>query len=262
MQHELIANLAVGVDYIYRKYDRGTTNYTIGYEPGAPGYAALTSIYQPVDAQSHDPVRGKSATVLRRLRRLLAPVRVSATSRMTNPNYQVYTGVDITATKRFSNHWQMQVALTIQTNPNYFPEGSATFIDPDRTGSSGTELSTIPEYIFKAKGSYTIPWDISASANFNVIQGAYADRDDQRARRRSTAASTHHRCTNEYQLWHRLTRSRGARCDPVRAGQTARPGSPESRSGSAARSTAEADVGCVQHVQHQHHHGLLQQQPE
>ena len=37
MQHELIPNLAVGVDYIYRKYDRGTTTYTIGYQPGAPG---------------------------------------------------------------------------------------------------------------------------------------------------------------------------------------------------------------------------------
>ena len=28
MQHELISNLAVAVDFIYRKYDRGTTNYT------------------------------------------------------------------------------------------------------------------------------------------------------------------------------------------------------------------------------------------
>jgi hypothetical protein len=36
VQHELISNLAVGVDYIYRKYDRGTTTYTIGFQPGAP----------------------------------------------------------------------------------------------------------------------------------------------------------------------------------------------------------------------------------
>ena len=44
IQHELIQNLAVGVDYIYRKYDRGTTTYTIGYQPGAPGYP-LSQIY-------------------------------------------------------------------------------------------------------------------------------------------------------------------------------------------------------------------------
>ena len=34
---------------------------------------------------------------------------------------------------------QMQTALTIQTNPNYFPSGSASFIDPTglefRTGA-------------------------------------------------------------------------------------------------------------------------------
>jgi hypothetical protein len=41
---------------------------------------------------------------------------------MTNPNFQVYHGVDFTATKRYSNRWQMQAALTLQTNP-HFPKG-------------------------------------------------------------------------------------------------------------------------------------------
>ena len=37
-QHELFANFAIGADYIYREYDRGTTSYTLGFQPGAPGY--------------------------------------------------------------------------------------------------------------------------------------------------------------------------------------------------------------------------------
>ena len=37
VQHELISNLAVGVDFIYRKYDRGTTTYT-GRLHAGPGY--------------------------------------------------------------------------------------------------------------------------------------------------------------------------------------------------------------------------------
>src|SRR6185436_16836350 len=37
-QHEVISNLAVSVDYIYRKYDRGTANYVQGYQPGAAGF--------------------------------------------------------------------------------------------------------------------------------------------------------------------------------------------------------------------------------
>ena len=90
---------------------------------------------------------------------------------MTNPNYQIYHGVDMTATKRFSNRWQMQTALTIQNNPNYFPDGSATFINPtNRPFQEG--ISTIEPWIFKLQGSYTLPWDIIVSGNLNMNQGA------------------------------------------------------------------------------------------
>ncbi len=51
---------------------------------------------------------------------------------MTNPNYQIYHGVDITATKRFSNRWQMQSALTLQTNPSYLPGWVGVVHQPDR----------------------------------------------------------------------------------------------------------------------------------
>jgi hypothetical protein len=90
---------------------------------------------------------------------------------VTNPDYQIYQGVDITATKRYSNRWQMQAGLTVQTNPNYFPDDSATFIDP--TGREFRDgASTIPRWNLKMNGSYTLPWDIAASANFNAIEGA------------------------------------------------------------------------------------------
>jgi carboxypeptidase family protein len=166
--HELIANLAIGVDYIYRKYDRGTSNYTIGFQPGAPGYP-LSSIYTTPRTYS-DPVTGLSATYYEIGQGLSRPSGIGNIT-MTNPNYQVYHGVDITANKRYSNRWQMQVGLTIQTNPNYFPDGSTSFINP--TGREFQEgVSTIEGYVLKAQGSYTLPWDISASANLNVYEGS------------------------------------------------------------------------------------------
>ena len=55
MQHELIPNLAVGVDYIYRKYDRGTTTYTIGYQPGGRSGTRCRAIYVP--AATATPIR-------------------------------------------------------------------------------------------------------------------------------------------------------------------------------------------------------------
>jgi hypothetical protein len=167
MQHEIMSNFAVGVDFIYRKYDRGTTTYTIGFTPGA-GYDALRAIYQP--ATYTDPVTGKSAPYFVVCDGCSRPSGVGSIT-LTDPRYQIYKGVDLTATKRFSNRWQMAIAATIQDNPNFFPYGSVQNIDP--TGTEFQEgVSTISRYLFKAQGSYTFPWDINVSANFNWNEGA------------------------------------------------------------------------------------------
>ena len=167
-QHELIQNLAVGVDYIYRKYDRGTTTYTIGYQPGAPGYP-LSQLYSGPLFYT-DPTTGLVAPYYQFCQGCTRPTGLGSIT-MTNPEFQVYHGLDFTATKRYSNRWQMQAAVTLQTNPQYFPEGSATFLNP--TGREFRDgYSTIAKYNVKLSGSYTLPWDISASANFNSTQGA------------------------------------------------------------------------------------------
>jgi hypothetical protein len=166
MQHELIDNLAVGVDVIYRKYDRGTTTYTIGFQPGAPGFP-LSQIYRQV--VHTDPDTGLTANYYVVCDGCARPSGVGSIT-MTNPNYQIYKGVDLTATKRFSNRWQMAVAVTIQDNPGFFPDGSASCINP--TGCEYSNgLSTISRYVFKAQGSYTLPWEVNVSANFNMNQG-------------------------------------------------------------------------------------------
>ena len=60
--------------------------------------------------------------------------------------------------KRFSNRWQMAVALTIQDNPNLLPVRHGAVHQPDAgIGSSRKGVSTISKYLFKAQGSYTLP---------------------------------------------------------------------------------------------------------
>ena len=165
-QHELIPNLALGVDFIYRKYDRGTTTYTIGFQPGGPN-GSLSALYVPETYT--DPTTGLSAPYYQICDGCTRPSGVGNIT-VTNPNYQVYKGVDITATKRYSNRWQAAVAITLQDNPNYFPVTSGTYIDP--TGRQFADsLSTISKYVTKAQGSYTFKWDIAASVNFNWNQG-------------------------------------------------------------------------------------------
>ena len=167
LQHELVSNLAVGVDFIYRKYDRGTTTYTIGYTPGA-GYDALRAIYVP--ATYNDPISGLAARYYYVCDGCSRPSGLGSIT-LTNPNYSTYRGVDLTLNKRFSRRWQAAVALTLQNAPNYFPYGSTTFINP--TGEEFRDgVSTLERYLFKAQGSYTLPWDVNVSANFNWNDGA------------------------------------------------------------------------------------------
>jgi hypothetical protein len=166
-QHELIPNLAVGVDFIYRKYDHGTGTYTIGYQPGGPN-GSLSALYVP--ASYTDPHTGLTAIYYQICQGCTRPSGLGQIV-VTNTNYQVYKGVDLTATKRYSNRWQAAVAVTIQDNPNYFPAYSPTFINP--TGIDYRNgVSTISRYVTKMQGSYTFKWDIAASVNFNWNQGA------------------------------------------------------------------------------------------
>ena len=172
MQHELMPNLAVGVEYVYRRYDRGTTGYTLGYQPGAPGYP-LSSIYTERLIWT-DPVTGLSAPYYVPCEGCYRPTGLG-TITMTSPNYQVYQGVITTITKRFSNRWQMNGSLTIQDNPGYQPFGDGV-TESNITNPTGWEFSngrsTIARYLFKLSGSYSLPWQINVSGNLNINDGA------------------------------------------------------------------------------------------
>jgi hypothetical protein len=175
IQHELIPNLAVGVDYIYRKYDRGTADFPIGFQPGAAGFP-LSSLYQGPITYT-DPTTGISAPYFQVCPTCMQPSGVGTIS-VTSLDYQTYSGVTVTANKRFADRWQLNASVTVQKNPNFFPtgsntgfgNGSGTFADP--TGLSFVNgTSTLARYLIKMNGSYAFPWEIIASANLNIYDG-------------------------------------------------------------------------------------------
>ncbi len=122
-----------------------------------------------------DPITGISAPYYVICQGCTRPSGLASIA-MTNPNYQIYQGVDVTATKRFSRRWQMQTALTIQTNPQYYPSDSASCINPTScifiNGRMNTSSSNSARYLYKASGSYVLPSDISVAANYNLVDGA------------------------------------------------------------------------------------------
>ena len=166
IQHELIPNLAVGVEYVYRKYDRGTLTYTIGFEPGAAGYPISALYTGPLSYT--DPTTGITAPYYQLCATCTRPSGLGSIA-LTDPRYQVYHGVVTTVNKRFSNKWQMNGSFTWQDNPQYNPVGGYT----DPQGVEFTDgYSTLARYLFKLNGSYVLPWDVQVSGNLNINDGA------------------------------------------------------------------------------------------
>jgi hypothetical protein len=166
VQHELIPNLAIGVDYVYRNYDRGTTAYTAGYQPGAAMFP-LSNIYTGPITYT-DPVTGISAPYYQICNNCVRPSGIGAIT-ITNLGYSTYSAVIPTLNKRFSNRWQMNASATFQTNPNYSPLGSYT----NPTGIQFVDgRSTIARYLLRVSGTYALAYGITASGNLTVNDGA------------------------------------------------------------------------------------------
>ena len=163
--HELVSNLAVGVDFIYRKYDRGTANYTVGFEPGSAGFP-LSNIYTG-PLQYTDPVSGNTGNYYVVCATCRRPSGLG-TITMTSTGYQNYSGVDITLNKRYSDKWQLNMALTLQKRLDFRPLGNYT----DPTGVEyDNGFSNLSRYVFKLNGSYDLPWGITSSMNLNINDG-------------------------------------------------------------------------------------------
>jgi len=172
LSHELINNLAVGADFIYRKYDHGTTGYIIGTEPGAAGFPQ-SSVYSTTPSVYVDPVTGKSANYYVVQQGLARPSGATITT--TNLAYENYTGVDLTLNKRYSNKWQLNIALTLQKREDFSPLGSygnPTGIEYDNGRNTTRGGNNGARYLLKVNGSYDLPWGIMASTNFNMNDGS------------------------------------------------------------------------------------------
>ena len=165
VQHELMPNLAVGVDYVYRKYDDGTAAYTAGYQPGAPKFP-LSQIYTG-PLYYTDPTTKITAPYYQICDGCIRPSGLGSIT-VTDLSYSTYQAVVPTLTKRFSDRWQMNASATLQTNPGFTPTGS--YVNPTGIVFQDTR-STIARYLIKISGTYAMPYGINTSANLNVNDG-------------------------------------------------------------------------------------------
>src|SRR5262249_39307620 len=112
LDREVMVNFGVGISYIWRRYDNFQETYRNG---------VLSTTYASVsfdrscgialcDAPSYSGVYYQRATAL------------PTPSTLRNYDYhRNYSGVEITARKRFSNHWLMNSSFTYNHTRAFFP---------------------------------------------------------------------------------------------------------------------------------------------
>jgi hypothetical protein len=167
IEHELLPNFAVGVNYIHRKYDRFRSNIRIG-ETKDMWVAREWTEADFIDAGLESPSEFGLPTTgwiyYEFNPSLVRPPNVTLTQNRSGEN--TYNGVDLTVTKRFSDRWMLNGAVTVQRR---IQEPRFCFDCSNNDKIEGINDATL--YLVKLNGMYALPGGWNASANFQLKQG-------------------------------------------------------------------------------------------
>jgi len=167
VEHELFPNFAVGVNYIHRLFDRGASNIRIG-ETKDMWVARTWNEQDFIDNGEEPPSQFGLPTTgwvyYEFDPTIIRPTNITRTEN--NPEERHYDGVDFTVTKRFSDRWMANAAITVQqnvTDPDFCFD--CTNVDKSEGLATGTR------YLIKINGMYAFPGGWNASANLQIQQG-------------------------------------------------------------------------------------------
>jgi hypothetical protein len=171
-ERQIYKDLRVGITYYYRTYKNLIAQRNAAIPP-----ADYTPITEIGGVPITNPLNGNPLTLYN-----VIPPKVGATdfvvtniSELDDNNYQ---GLEFTATKRFSQKWQLLAGFTIQRDRGVysaaFLNGSITddFNDPNKDiNRRNSYLNYDATYVFKLAGTYQLPYAFLASANFQHYTG-------------------------------------------------------------------------------------------
>ncbi|MGE3273651.1 MAG: carboxypeptidase regulatory-like domain-containing protein [Vicinamibacterales bacterium] len=170
LDQEIGPAVRVSAVFTYRRED----NPQATYNPANPYATTLTTA---ADA-GPDGVAGTSDDTTYQYYDRLSATNLTVVSN--DPTaLQTYKGLEITATKRMSNRWQVLAGytyartrisgLSVNVNPNNLLNVNGV-LTGQNTGANG-QLGDRPHQ-FKLTGTYVLPWyDVGLAANFNVQSG-------------------------------------------------------------------------------------------
>jgi hypothetical protein len=171
LSHALMANVSVGVSFMYRRdkdldwkinplLSPADYRTVTGTDPGPDGMLGTADdggalIFYEVDAA----------------KRALSPNFIT-----TRPGFiQDYRGVEFTAQHRLSHNWQMVGSLTIGSQREGY--GAGSYQNPqDVDKMDATRIASSIPYITKLMGSYALPYHITLSGYFQRLSGTHYTR--------------------------------------------------------------------------------------
>ena len=162
VDHELYPNFRLSAVFTYRKEKDQYGNHDVGVPFGA--YTAVT-----VADMGRDGILGTSddttITVYNQNAATLGQNRVVITNNTLLD--QTYRGLEVTATKRFSNRWQMLMGYTVSKTD----VETDSVVNPNALINNSGPVFFDRTHTFKATGSYLLPGDWNVSGNFRTQTG-------------------------------------------------------------------------------------------
>jgi hypothetical protein len=160
-ERQILGDLRVSISYFFRQTKQQISRINA---------AIPASAYSPITA--NNPLTNTPITIYS-----LAPAYVGkAEYVLTNVdalNDNHYNGVEFSALKRLSRHWQVLAGLTVQRDRGLYGNAlSDNFNDPNlNINRSNALLDQDSTWVAKISGTYQAPWGINLSPNYQYYTG-------------------------------------------------------------------------------------------
>jgi hypothetical protein len=160
-EHQIYRDLRLGVQYFFRKHKRLISRRNLAVTPDQ---------YTPVPTTN--PLTGQSMAIFSQSAATVGRADFLFTN-IPELNDNVYHGVEITATKRMSDRWQLLTGLTIQRYKGTFDLGLVDdFNNPNlNINRANSRLDLDATYVGKIVGTYEFPYGITTSLNYRHFTG-------------------------------------------------------------------------------------------
>jgi hypothetical protein len=183
IDHEIAARIAVGVNYIWRRYTNFQFTDAVGLQPS--DFSAV----QFTPAASSCPAGARCSAVTYYVPAFQVPTVTRLTNFTTDQYNRAFNGVEVTGRKRLSNGWMMQTSFGYNStvvNNGFAGAFANTALQEDPTNlanrngfqydylSAGSGLGNVyvnAKWLFKVSGMYQAPYSINVSAFYNARQG-------------------------------------------------------------------------------------------